>query len=165
MDPLSTAASVVTVLGPFLPFLTSLGKSVHKKLEDVIAEKGGNVVWNQAQAIWKKIKERFQDDKEIEGATAAMSADPDNQMFQQMMVQVLTKKLEADPSFAAELLKLMGGEAGVQRAIAGDEAKMERIRQMMKDAGQQEARAGNKSTLTNIDQIMGYEQIPPSDRI
>lgn len=155
IDVVSLAGGVVTAIGPFLPYLASLGKSVHKKLEDVIAEQGGNVVWNQAQAIWKKIKDRFKDDTEIEGAAAAMSADPSNQMFQQMMVQVLTKKLEADPGFAEELLKLMGGEAGVQRVIAGNEAWIESIRQIMAGTGTQEVRGGDKAVIKNVGQKQG----------
>lgn len=152
MDVISLAGGAVSIIGPFLPYLTSLGKSVKKKLEEVIAEQGGNAVWNQAQSLWKKITGRFKDDPEINGAAAALSNDPNNQMFQQMMVQILTKKLESDQGFAEELLKLMGGEAGVQKVVAGNEAWIENIRQTMKSSGTQEVKGGDKSVIRGVEQ-------------
>ena len=153
LDVIMLAGGVVKVIGPFLPYLMSLSNSTQKKLEEVISKQGGDFVWKQANALWDKIKGRFQNDPEVTGVATMTSADPQNEMYQQMLIQVLVKKLESSPDLAEELLKLMGGEAGVQRVTAGNEAWIESIRQKMVGSGIQEIKGGDRAVIRGVDQI------------
>jgi hypothetical protein len=160
IDVVTVASGVVTVISPFLPYLMSLGNSTQKKLEEVVTKEGGEFVWKQAKTLWEKIKGRFQDDPEVTGAATLTAAAPQNETYQQVLVQVLAKKLESSSDLAEELLKLMGGEAGVQRVIAGNEAWIANIKQKMAGSGMQEVKGGDKSVLLGIEQIQG--NIPSS---
>lgn len=153
-DIISLAASIVTLISPFMPHLKSLGQNVQKKLEDVIAEKDGEL-WEQAQTLWSKLKGIFQEDPEIEAQSNLLSTAPENKIYQEILTKSLAEKLESNPDLANELLKLMGGEAGVQKVIGGDEAWIEGIRQKMASSGTQETRGGNKSVIKNVTQEMG----------
>jgi hypothetical protein len=155
VDFISLSASIVTVISPFMPYLKSLGKNVQKKLEDVIAEKGGNLVWKKAETLWSKLKNIFQDDPEIEGASTMLSAAPENKTYQEILTQSLAKKLESNPELAQELLKIMGGKAGVQEVIAGNEAWIEGIKQKMASSGTQKVQGGDRAVIQDVNQEMG----------
>lgn len=154
-DIISLAASIVTLISPFMPHLKSLGKNVQKKLEDVIAEKGGELAWKQAQTLWSKLKSIFQEDPEIEAQSNLLSTAPENKIYQEILTKSLAEKLESNPDLANELFKLMGGEAGVQEVIGGDKAWIEGIRQEMASSGSQKTEGGNESVIKNVTQKMG----------
>ncbi|MCD6554187.1 MAG: hypothetical protein J7M16_09290, partial [Anaerolineae bacterium] len=63
------ARLVVSYLAPFLPYLvagaTEAAKGLGKKLGDL----GGEAAWKQAQALWTKIKTRFEKDAEVKSAS------------------------------------------------------------------------------------------------
>jgi hypothetical protein len=155
LDVIAVAGGAVTVISPFLPYLKPLGNKIQNKLEDVIAEQGGNLVWEQAQKLWSKIKDHFQDDSKVMRAAESLSEDPEDSDYKQKLIKELAKKLESDQELAKQLQGLMGGEAGVQRVAAGNEALIEVIRQEMASSGTQEVKAGDKSIIRDVGMKQG----------
>jgi hypothetical protein len=155
VDFLATATAVSFALQPFLPWLTSLGQSAGEKLKDVVVEAGGDAAKSLAKTIWDRIKARFAGDSEVDSATSALAISPNSDTMRRLFVEVLTKRLEANPDFEQELVTLLGGQKAVQKIVAGNEAWFENVRQIMAGQGEQEMRAGDKAVFKGIVQSQG----------
>ena len=155
LDPVSLATGAAALLRPFLPHLLELGTATAEQLRDAIAEKGGEAVWQRAQAVWNKLRARYRDDVEVDSAAQMVAADPADDVRMDLLAQVLAKRLEGDPAFQRELAEAAGGEPAVQLVAGGEEARIRRIRQKMAGPGRQEVRGGDRSTITDVDQEMG----------
>ncbi|MBD2101787.1 hypothetical protein [Leptolyngbya sp. FACHB-261] len=149
------AKGTATLLSPFMPYLVPLGKSVQKKLEDVIAEKGGGAVWQQAQGLWNKVTGRFKDDPVVTAAATMVADDPEDAEQQKNFAKVLAKRLQDDPALAQDLLYVLGGSAGLQAVIGGDEAQISDIHQAMTRPGEQRVEGGRGAVISGVDQTQG----------
>ena len=93
---IEVAAAVTTHLAPFTPYLVEGGKK--------FAGEAGKAAWEKAQALWEKLKERFGDDKKLEGVAKTVATDPQDDDYQQLFAKVLAVRLESDGAFANEFL-------------------------------------------------------------
>lgn len=142
------AAAVVTTLAPFTPFLLDVGKAGGKKLAEVIAEKGGEVAWNKAQAVWNVLKAHFGADQEVISAVGLVAAKPHDETYQTLLVKVLGTRIQADPELAQQILQLLGGQQGVKQVLA-DRSLVEDITQ--KGPGSKKVQA-RKSIVRRVSQ-------------
>jgi len=144
------ARLVVSYLAPFLPYLvagaTEAAKGLGKKLGDL----GGEAAWKQAQALWTKIKTRFEKDAEVKSASDLVAANPTDADYAATLQKALTKKLESNPDFAAELLEMLGGAQSVQEVIARRGSLVAHVTQ--KGAGRKRAEATDDSAIIGVTQ-------------
>lgn len=152
-DLAEVAKGTVIFLTPFMPYLTPIGKGIQKKLEDVIAEKGGNIVWDQAQKLWNRIKLHFKDDPVVTSAATMLSDAPELSARQQMFEQVLAERLKADPALAQELLSILGGPTRLQEVIGGHKSQITEIYQEMSGPGEQRVEGGDETVIKGVDQV------------
>jgi hypothetical protein len=152
VDGVTIATGAVNILSPFLPYLVNLGQGVGKKLEEVIAEKGGDTAWKLAESLWNKISRRFSDDEEVTDAAKMVARAPENGTRQEVLAEELAKRLQNAPDLAQELTQLMGGEERVNQITAGDDAWMARLRQTIEGAGKNILQAGNRAIISCTDQ-------------
>ncbi len=145
------AATVVTTLAPFTPFLLDVGKAGGQKLAEVIAEKGGDAAWNKAQAVWNILKARFGGDQEVTSAVGMVAAKPQDETRQTLLAEVLGTHMQADPELAEQILKLLGGQQAVQQVLAERGSWVEDISQHIKGSGQQTAKA-SRSVMKGVKQ-------------
>jgi hypothetical protein len=146
------ATGVVAKVSPFLPYLVSLAKGVGKKLEDVIAEKGGQAAWSLAQTLWNKLIGAIPDDEELTTQAKSVALSPHDKGRQETLAEVLAQHLQDRPDLAQDLLKTIGGPQRLQEIIGGDEAQIERIHQKMAEAGIQRVQGGQKAKISDVTQ-------------
>jgi hypothetical protein len=96
LDPVSLAASAAAFL---IPYVTKAGETV--------AEKVGEKLPQVAGRVWNAIATRFRGRPAAEEAAADLVAGPAEDDRQAVFRVQLRKALEADPSFAEELAKLL----------------------------------------------------------
>ena len=149
-----TAAAVVATLAPFMPFLIEVGKAGGKKLAEVVAEKGGETAWKKAQTLWDKLKARFGDDPEVQGAAAMVAAKPEDEARQTMLAEVLGARLQENPKLAKELFGLLGGLKAVQQVLADRNSWVEDVTQRMSGVGTQTVQASGDSVIKGVRQVM-----------
>ncbi len=147
------AAATVAALAPFTPFLIEVGKAGGEKLAEVMAEKGGEAAWQKAQALWGRLKARFDDDPEVKSAATMVAARPEDETRQTMLAEVLGARLGEDPVLARQLLELLGGGEAVQRVLADRGSWVEDVTQRLKGRGQQIVQASDDSVITGVRQI------------
>jgi hypothetical protein len=143
------AASVVTSLAPFTPYLVEGGK----KMVEVIAEKGGEAAWQKAQALWDKVMARHSDDNRIKGAALMVSANPADELAQKQLAIALGARLKEDPLLIEELHKILGGREALQQVVADRSSWVEDITQDMQGTGTQEVVADQDSVIKGVRQI------------
>src|SRR5215467_9960903 len=112
------AATTVTALAPFTPFLLEVGKAGGQKFTEVIAEKGGEAAWNKAQSLWRKLKAHFGDDLEVTGALTLVAVKPEDESRQTMLAEILGTRLKAYPEVAEEIFNFLGGRQVIQKMLA-----------------------------------------------
>ena len=147
------AAATVTTLAPFTPFLIEVGTAGGEKLAEVIAEKGGEAAWKKAQALWDKLKARFDDDTEVQSAATMVAAKPEDENRQTMLAEVLGARLQENPALAQELFDLLGGREAVQQVLADRSSWVEDVTQRMKGSGKQIVQASDDSVIKGVRQI------------
>ncbi|MBA2681994.1 MAG: HEAT repeat domain-containing protein [Ktedonobacteraceae bacterium] len=148
MDVAQIAASVVALLAPFTPYLVEAGKAAG----GAAAKTGGEVAWEKAKSLWEKIHAHAGEDKKLQGAALMVSADPEDESMQATFAKALGAHLEADPAFAEELVRLMGGSQAVQEVIAEHQSLVENVGQQLKGAGKQTVRASDNSAIRGVRQ-------------
>ena len=153
MDFQLIATAVTTILAPFTPFLLEAGKNAKKKLAEKLGETSGEVTWQKAQELWKKITSRFGNDQKIKGAALMISAEPENENSQKILADILAIRLKEDPHLADELMGLLGGQSGVQRIVANRKSLIRNVAQQMTGRGEQSVEADNNSRIEGIRQI------------
>ena len=96
MDPLTLA---ITASGYLTPYLLKAGEKaaeeVGKKLPDLVG------------SLWNAITARFKGKPAAEEAVKDFAAQPDDQLNQAAFAKELRKVLEAEPTFAPELARLL----------------------------------------------------------
>ena len=153
MDFAQIAATTVTWISPFMPYLLEPLKASGKKFADFLAENGGKVAWETALDVWNKVFKKTDKDPKIKGAAMMLSAEPSDQTFQAVLAKALATQLENDPSLAKELVKVFGGEEAVQKIIANNGSRIEKVVQEMTGGGTQIVSADNKSNISGVKQI------------
>ncbi len=153
MDIQLIATAVSTVLAPFTPYLIKAGQGLGNKLADLIAEKGGEAVWQQVEAIWGRIQAAFGEDQEVQSAAMLVSANPEDEARQKMFADILVARLKENPTVGNELMKLMGGQQAVQHVIANRKSTIEDVSQESTGDGEQTIKADNESVIRGVKQI------------
>ncbi len=102
-DPISVAA--VAMIAPYLA-----------KAGEAAASKAGEAVWQAAESLYHKIHAKFSHEHDIyaEQTLQRLEDQPTNEERQAALADVLTDKLQADPSFAQELQQAVQGAAQTQ---------------------------------------------------
>jgi len=150
-----TSTAVVAILGPFLPFLVETGKESIKKLSEVIAEKGGEVVFDKAKSLWSKVTSWFPSAPKLETAANSLASDPDDEDFQHKLAKELGIYLQNHPDSLQEILKFFGSGESIQHVIADKGSFVENIKQSIISQGQssQLVFAHDKSIIKGVTQI------------
>lgn len=144
-DYAQIAATLATYLAPFTPYLVEGGKK--------FAGKAGEAAWKKAEDIWGKIQAHFGDDKAIKGAAMMVSSAPGDEGWQAQLAKALSVRLKDNPSFAQELLDLLGGKEAVQQVIAERKSWVEDVTQEIEGTkGSQIVQAKGQSTITGVRQ-------------
>ena len=133
-------------LAPFTPYLIKGGKK--------FAGETGKAAWEKSQELWKKIKTRFKDDKDITEAAQAVAINPENEGFQSLLAKALAARLNETPEFADELLVLIGGQETVQKIKADKSSWIENVTQEIIGGGtlNQVIEASDDSVVTGVRQ-------------
>lgn len=153
MDIQLIATAVSTILAPFTPYLIKAGQGLGNKVADLIAEKGGEAVWQQVEAIWGRIQAAFGEDQEVQSAAMLVSANPEDEARQKMFADILVARLKENPTVANELMQLMGGQQAVQQVIANRKSTIEDVSQESTGDGEQTIKADNESVIRGVKQI------------
>lgn len=95
MDP----SVVVAFLAPLVPHLLRGLKSGAGEA----AEKLGREVWDQAEHLWQRIRDRISGRPEVPEIVDEIARDPHDQLAQAALARELRNAMAADPSFAAEI--------------------------------------------------------------
>ncbi|MCR4407355.1 MAG: hypothetical protein NUW24_10600 [Anaerolineae bacterium] len=141
---------VVSFLAPFLPHLVAGGTEAIKGLGKKLGELGGEATWKQAQAVWTKIKTHFGKDAEVKSASDLVAANPTDANYTATLQKALSKKLEANPDFARELLEMLGGAQNVQEVIAKRGSVVARVAQ--KGPSHKRVKATDDSIIIDVTQ-------------
>jgi hypothetical protein len=105
MDPVTIATTAVSVLSPYLVKIgEKAAEEVGKRLPDLPAQ------------LWNAITAKFQGKPAAEEAVQDITAKPDDEDNRAAFRKELRKALEADPTFAAELERLLANAS----AASGD---------------------------------------------
>jgi len=113
MDPVTIAATAVSLLSPYLGKLA--GKAGEK-----LAEAAGNAAWKTTAELYASLKARFAGDHCAEGALQDLEQTPDDEDRQAAVRSQLKKLLAAEPEFARQLLDLLkaADEAGADAVFS-----------------------------------------------
>jgi hypothetical protein len=152
MSPVEIAVAASTFLAPFLPSLLEVGKQAGKKFGESLAAEGGKAALGKAQALWQKIKDKFADAPEIQGAATVVATNPEDESFQKLLAKTLGARLNENPEFAQELLGLLGGQEAAQKIIAERNSWVEDVTQEIEGSGTQTVEARDQSTIKGVKQ-------------
>jgi hypothetical protein len=152
MDTPQIAAAVASILAPFLPYLTEVGKETGKKLAEVIAEKGGQAVWEKAKQLWTKLKDDADHAPAVQGAAIMVAAQPEDEFNRTALARAIGVYLQKNPKLAKELLDLLGGSNSVQEVLADKESLVQRVEQEIEGTGMQRIKVEEKSRAIDVKQ-------------
>jgi hypothetical protein len=105
MDPKLLADTLTTFLAPAMPFLVKGGEDLVKQAGKKLGEGGLDL----AKKLWQKLRPKTEENPVAQKATKEIAAAPDDDDARAMLRLQLRKILEADPSLAAELERMMEG--------------------------------------------------------
>lgn len=146
------AAATVSVLAPFLPYLTEVSKAGAKKLAETIAEQGGETVWKQAQALWSKIERPFKQDDDARDAARMLARKPGDEIRRIQLTEILVELFNQRPDLVQEILPFIENRGGIQRVLASEEGWVEKVKQRMGGSGYQSVEAKGKGKITDVSQ-------------
>lgn len=147
------AATLVTTLTPFMPFLVDAGKISGQKFVETIAEKGGEAAWNKARTLWNKVEDHFGNDVEVTSAATMVAIKPDDERRQETFAEVLGTRLKEDTSLVEEFFNLLGGQQAIQQVLAERESWVENVTQLIVGpSGSQSTAARDNSTISGVKQ-------------
>lgn len=114
MDVQTLAQQVTAFLAPFLPYLL---KAAEKAAEEA-GKKLGEAAWEQAKALWQKLRRR----KNVEQVAQTAAALPDNAALREALRTEIARALQEDPDLAAEVSRLwaQAQATGITVTAAGD---------------------------------------------
>ena len=118
MDIQALAQQLVGFLAPFLPYLLKAGEEAAGEA----GKKFGAEAWEQAKALWAKLRPRVEARPAAQEAAQDVAANPQNEGAQAALRWQLEKLLSADQALAAELARLWeeAKAAGVTVVASGD---------------------------------------------
>src|ERR1041385_2611106 len=99
MDITPVAQSLVAYLAPFLPYLMKAGE----KVVEEGAKKFGTVAWDQALAVWNKIRPQVEAKPAAVEAAQDVADAPDDEDAQATFRQQLKKLLRDDPELTRDI--------------------------------------------------------------
>ena len=108
------ARQVAQFLAPFLPYLLKAGE----KAAEEAGRKLGAAAWEQAQALWARLRRK----KNVEQVAQTAAALPDNQALREALREEIARALEEDEALAQELARLLeqSGAAGKNVIASGN---------------------------------------------
>jgi hypothetical protein len=101
-------ALLVKFLAPFLPFLVSVGNKAVEGASQKLGEDG----WNQAKAIWAKLRPHVEAKEAAKEAAADVVANPEDEDSLGSLRKQLKKIFEADTVLAEEIAKIWQPQLG-----------------------------------------------------
>jgi hypothetical protein len=102
------ASTIVSFLAPFTPHLVKGAEKATEVAGKKLGELGGEAIWEEAQAIWDKITNRFKDDEETQSAATSVTRQPESETRQKTLAKILAERLKDDPALVKELAALVG---------------------------------------------------------
>jgi hypothetical protein len=123
MDVQTLAKEVVAFLAPFLPYLVKAGGEAAKEA----GKKFGEAAWEQAKALWDKLRPKVEAKPAAHDAVQDAAAAPDDPDAQAALRLQLKKLLTEDETLTTELARLVqeGSQVMASTVIqqkAGDRA-------------------------------------------
>ncbi|MGQ9614401.1 hypothetical protein [Chloroflexus sp.] len=115
MDPTQLSQQIVQFLAPALPFLLGLGG----KAAEEAAQKLGAAAWEQAKALWAKLKPNVQAKPAAQEAVTDLAANPQNEKVQTALQWQLEKLLAEDQALAREVQQILEAPAVRQVTAQG----------------------------------------------
>jgi hypothetical protein len=94
-DPNEIARQIVQFLPPFLPYLLRAGE----KAAEEAGRKLGAAAWEQAQALWARLRRK----KNVEQVAQTAAALPDNQALREALREEIARALAEDPALREEV--------------------------------------------------------------
>ncbi|GAC1656916.1 MAG: hypothetical protein NVS4B7_01510 [Ktedonobacteraceae bacterium] len=157
MDPATFANTIMQLLTPLLPYLSTAGTA--------IATSAGNAVYDksaeQGKHLLDSIKTRFAKEKDGGSATQALQTFADGDLDYSIVVKTkLERLLRDDADFAENLLRII--QSGpLQSLVVGDEAIARNIGMSNNlGAGTQKIQTGKGSETTDIRMNMNTGDVP-----
>jgi hypothetical protein len=148
MDITILATTLTTFLAPYLPYLLKAGE----KAAEEAGKKFGGEAWDQAKAIWQKLRPKVEAKpaaQEIVNDAAAATDDADVQAALRSQIR---KLLTEDTTLAQEVDRLMQDKV-VQRVLAERGSQVRRVKQQAGDADvEQEVFARDQSVIEDVEQ-------------
>jgi len=148
-DILTLATQIVTQLAPYTPQLIRVAQFSGNALAEMAVQNSAQALWNK---LWGKLNARFGQDRAVTGAATMLSAEPDNQEFQQALIKILANRLQQNPDLVAELWQLLGDQDSVQKVAADQGSLIEDVEQEIVGPGTQVVQAGNDSAISGVKQ-------------
>jgi len=116
MDPNigELAQKISAFLLPLLPYLLKIGD----KAAEEVGKKIGGEGWEQAKALWDKLRRK----KAVEQVAQTAAALPDNQALREALREEIARALQEDGALREEIARLWGEAeaAGVTVTAIGD---------------------------------------------
>ncbi len=118
MDIQALAQQLVAFLVPFLPYLLKAGE----KAAEEAGEKLGGEAWEQAKALWSKLRPKVEAKPAAHEATQDVAANPQDEDARAALRLQLKKLLAEDDALAKEVARLWSKTqaAGVSVIASGD---------------------------------------------
>jgi len=98
MDIQALAQQLTAFLAPLLPYLLKAGE----KAAEELGKKAVGGVWEQAKALWARLREK----KRVATAAEAAAALQDNPALREALREEIARALAEDPVLAAEVARL-----------------------------------------------------------
>ncbi len=96
-DAFGVATAAVSILAPLAPYLAKAGEQVAKDI--------GSDVWTGAKKLVETIRDKFKGQREAESTLENFIQNPER--HRAALTDILREQLEADPSFATEVRRLV----------------------------------------------------------
>lgn len=149
MDVATVTKEVVVFLAPFLPYLLKAGE----KAAEEAGKKLGGDAWEQAKALWDKLRPKVEAKPAAQEAVQDAVAAPDDPDAQAALRLQLKKLLAGDETLAQEIARLMQ-DSVVQRVVAERSSVVRQVEQTAEGGEtRQEVVARDKSTVEGVKQV------------
>lgn len=99
MDWSQVAATVVAILAPLIPFITTVGE----KAAEELGKKSGEAIADRAVAIYQFVKGKFQEDGDEKAQQALQEFEVNPQAFQITIIEYIAQKADKDKQFGESL--------------------------------------------------------------
>ena len=103
MDPTILAQNLVVFLAPFLPYLVKVGE----KAAEEAGKKISVSAWEQAKALWDKLRPRVEARPTAQEAVQDMTKTPNDEDARTVLRVQLKKLLAEDETLVEEIAQLM----------------------------------------------------------